>query len=124
MLLEKRQARPGLLFAGFNYDASYLCIGTNKGYRVYSTEPLELILSREYTLDGPGLFNQPGGITCCQVLDKSNLFAFVAGGKYPKFDRQSVVVWDDEKQCIVFQLDFNAVVKQVWLKDEWYLLLT
>jgi hypothetical protein len=88
MQFESQRSRscPNLLYAGFSGDGSYFAAGTTTGFRVFKTDPLALIISKE-SLSGKKsdqLIDNPGGISCVNILDNSNLFALVAGGKPPK----------------------------------------
>lgn len=81
-----KQTHALINYAAFTSDGSYAVIGTQEGFRVYSVDPLAKIITREHILhvESEDLLDQPGGISCLHILDGSNLFAIVSGGRLPK----------------------------------------
>lgn len=47
------------------------------------------------------------------------MFAVVAGGKTPKFDRNSLVLYDDKMKAVHATLEFSAPVRSVRLHNGW-----
>jgi len=109
-LFNIKSAKNGLLFVGFNQDASkifrYLLIfiyenhldcfacGIENGFRIYNTDPLRqtqrqgtnktLLSLSTYFLDFCSDFGD-GGIGQVEMLFRCNYVALVGGGKNPKY---------------------------------------
>jgi hypothetical protein len=59
-----------------------------------------------------------GGIGIVEMLYKSNIVALVGGGKYPRYARNKVIIWDDNQSRVIADLSFNTYVKSLKLKKE------
>ena len=75
------------LYSSFNQDSSLFCVGTNKGFRVYSSYPFKCVGKRDIS----------GGIGIVEILNRCNIFALVGTGDNPKFGQNKVVLWDELK---------------------------
>ena len=42
------------------------------------------------------------------MLQKSNILALVGGGKYPKFSKNKLIIWDDHQGKVLSQIRFNS----------------
>lgn len=125
MQLETRRSKlnsPQLLFASLSPDATFFVAGTVSGYRVFSTNPINLIISREYNAhkDSDFILDKPGGISYFQIRQGSNIFALVAGGKRPKFDPNVLVLYDDIQGKVLFKMEFSAQVRATKMHGNWY----
>ena len=89
---------PTSLCVSFNHDASCFCVGHENGFCVFSSNPCELRVSRDFN----------AGIGVTGMLGRYNFLALAGGGKRPKYGRDQVVVWDDAKQKAVISLDFSG----------------
>ena len=94
-----------VLSLSFNQDSSKLIIGHNYGFRVYETDSLELLIDRQ--LDG--------GVSIAEMCGSSNLFALRGGGLEPLAPATQVVLWDEELEKIVVNLEFKNRVTGIKL---------
>ena len=94
-------------YIGFNFDNSYFCLGTDIGFQVYQTYPLTLLISK--TLNG--------GIGVVKILDKSNIFCLVGGGKNPRFSPNVLIIWDDKKDSILNEYRCDSFIINCYIKQ-------
>ncbi len=97
-----------MLYVSFNQDSSCFVIGTQRGFKIYSSSLLKN--SYERLLDG--------GIGIVEMLYKSNIIALVGGGHSPKYNKNKVIIWDDYQSKIVSELKFTTSVLNVKLKRD------
>ena len=97
-----------MLYISFNQNSSCFAIGTENGFIIYSTFPFKDKFTR----------NLNGGIGIIEMLNSSNILALVGGGKYPKYNKNKVIVWDDYEQKVVSELKFTNSIKNVKLKND------
>ena len=97
-----------MLYVSFNQDSSCFAIGTQRGFKIYSSYPLKNAYER--ILDG--------GIGIVEMLYKSNIIALVGGGHSPKFNKNKVIIWDDYQNKIISELKFTTSVLNVKLKRD------
>lgn len=140
MLLSQRKRPPrSPLFFSLNPERNLILLGTNKGFRVFSLDPVtlkpRLVLQREgegyveqdndERMQGVSLaagsrsnlfMQQPGGIGSVDVLASSNLFCLVGGGRLARQALEKLLVWDDAAGKILMEMDFNSPVKSAFLK--------
>ena len=97
-----------MLYISFNQNSSCFAIGTENGFVIYSTYPFKDKFTR--------ILN--GGIGIIEMLNSSNILALVGGGKYPKYNKNKVIVWDDYEQKVISELKFTNAIKNVKLKND------
>ena len=102
-----------ILYIGFNQKRQLITLGTEKGFRIFSTITLKEVGSRE----------MGGGIGIVEVLQTSNIMALTGGGRYPLYSLSKVVIWDDDEKQKKAELTFKGVVKAVRLKIEYMVVL-
>jgi WD40 repeat protein len=87
----------------FNQDASCFTVGTNRGFRVYGADPLQLRFKRE-TL---------GGLRIVEALFKTNVVVFVGDGSDKLYPPTKVIIWDDAAGKMIGFVDSQTDVIQV-----------
>ena len=95
-----------ILFIGYNYNSSYIMIGTDIGFQVHQTYPLALKFSRVLN----------GGISLVTNLNKSNIFGLVGGGESPKYAPNKLLLWDDKQGKEIYEFRFNSFVLNCFIK--------
>lgn len=107
------QANPSneILYCSFNQDFTCFVVGTENGFRVYSTDPFRLTFKRDFT-------EEETGVGVISMLYKTNILAFSGGGAKPRLQPHKVVLWDDRQARSIAELSFNAPVKSVKLRRD------
>jgi WD40 repeat protein len=105
---ENEEKKPKkIYYVGFNYDYTYFSIGTDIGFQIFETNPLNLTISRELN----------GGIGLVNILEKTNIFFLVGGGKYPRFTPNKLIIWDDDKSEIAKEFRCNSFIINCYIKQ-------
>ncbi len=94
-----------ILYSTFNNDSSCFCIGTNKGLRIYGSYPIKCV----------GKTDIDGGISIVDILNRSNVLAFVGTGKSDK-SLNKVILWDYIKSHALNEIISMNDIKNVKLK--------
>ena len=97
-----------MLYVSFNQDSTCFTIGTQKGFNIYSSYPLNDVYERD--LDG--------GIGIVLMLYKSNILALVGGENCLKYNKNKVIIWDDYQKKVIAELKFTTSVINVKLKRD------
>ena len=103
-----------MLFSTFNQDNTCFAIGTEKGFRIYSVYPFQNGIHR----------NLDGGIGIIEMLNSSNILAFVGDGSSQKYSPNKVIVWDDSQGKVLGELRFKVNVKNIKLKRDKIFVIT
>lgn len=99
-----------ILHVAFNQDSTCFACGTESGFRVYTADPFRLTWSRDFE---PG-----GGLGVVAMLYRTNILAFVGGGKRPRLQPNKVVLWDDRQAQTIAELTFRCPVRAIRLRRE------
>eukprot|EP01130_Rhizamoeba_saxonica_P016409 TRINITY_DN7579_c0_g1_i1.p1 TRINITY_DN7579_c0_g1~~TRINITY_DN7579_c0_g1_i1.p1 ORF type:complete len:327 (+),score=47.83 TRINITY_DN7579_c0_g1_i1:289-1269(+) len=91
----------------FSLDNSRFACGTDDGFMVYAIDPLgdTPLIAREFG----------GGISCVEVLEDTNIVALVGGGNSPQYDYNKVIIYDDNRDCNVVEIQLKNRVLNVKL---------
>jgi len=98
----------------FNQDSSCFAVGTETGFKVFSTIPFKDTFERVLE----------GGIGRVEMLYRSNILALVGGGDKPKYDKKKVVLWDDSETKVITELRFSYEILNVKLKKDRVFIVT
>lgn len=104
-----------LLNINFNQDGSCFAIGTEKGFKIFTSSPFKEYSDRsihKFKID------LDGGLGKVEMLYKSNVVALLGGGKKPKYTSNKIVLWDDSQQKVITEIRLNNEVVNVKLKKE------
>ena len=99
-----------MLWVDLNQDQSCFVIGTESGYRIYQTDPLQHTHAR--------IFQGAGGLRIVAMLFRSNVLALVGGGRNPRYPPSKVILWDDKEGRAIAELTFRTSVKAVKLRRD------
>lgn len=103
----KNMARPKIIYyVGFNFDSEYFTVGSDIGFQIIKTSSFDIILSR--------ILN--GGIGLVKILDQTNIFCLVGGGKYPRFSPNKLMIWNDNKNDITNEFRCNSFIINCYIK--------
>ncbi|KAL9648004.1 hypothetical protein ABK040_012034 [Willaertia magna] len=97
-----------ILFLGFNQDNSCLAAGVNNGFRIFNCDPYKETFRREFS----------GSIGMVEMLFRCNILALVGGGNDPAFNKNKVILWDDNQSAPIGELTFKSEVKAVKLRRD------
>ena len=93
-------------YLSFNPDSSLFCVGTNKGFRVFTSNPFKCVEKRDIN----------GGIGIVEILNNTNIFALVGTEENLKFGPNKVILWDELNQKVANQLIVSNNVKNIKIK--------
>ncbi|XP_050437315.1 WD repeat domain phosphoinositide-interacting protein 4-like [Adelges cooleyi] len=99
--------KKGVINLRFNQDQGCFSCCTETGLRIYNVEPL--VQKDKYEF---------GGLSLCEMLYRSNLFAIVAGGRYPKYSQNTVLIYDDLVKKFVMEIICPSAVKAVRMRRD------
>jgi len=97
-----------LLYFGFNQDHGCFSVGTETGFAIWNCNPLKLRFKRDFD----------GGIRIVEMLYRCNLLALVGGGKKPKFPRNKLIIWDDYRNEVLAEIEYNSIINSVKLRHD------
>lgn len=104
--------KPSILCLSFSADYTSFGVGTSSGFRVFSTEPPAPRFSRD-----PFLPN-PGGIGQIQLVYNSSIVLLVGGGTNPKFPQNKVMVWDEDSQQMLAEVEVQSSIGAIRLAHD------
>ena len=96
-----------MLCFSFNQDSSCFCIGTERGFIIYKSSPLNDYYIRELN----------GGIGLITMFNNSNLVGLVGGGKRPYSALNKLVIWNDATSKPIFEITVDFKIKNIKVKN-------
>jgi WD repeat-containing protein 45 len=116
--LDNFETNGDVIFLGFNQDHSCLAAGSKDGFRVYSCVPYKETIKRSIFYFFKIKIAFSGGIGIVEMLFRCNILALVGGGEDPAFQKNKVILWDDNQSTQIGELTFKSDVKAVKLRRE------
>ncbi|XP_060837428.1 WD repeat domain phosphoinositide-interacting protein 4-like [Rhopalosiphum padi] len=103
----------GIISLSFNQDRTCFACCTETGLRIYNVEPVSPREKFDF-----------GGVSKCEMLNRTNLFAIIAGGKYPKYSQNTVLIYDALLQKFVMEITCASSVKSVRMRRNKIIVVT
>ncbi|KAI0118287.1 WD40 repeat-like protein [Nemania sp. FL0031] len=100
--IESPSELPALSVA-FNNDSSRFAVGLDSGFRIFLASTCQIQTAR--------VFN--AGLGLVQMMGNANYLALVGGGRSPKFPQNKVIIWDDSKGKVAFEIAALTAVRGV-----------
>ena len=97
----KNDTKEEILCITFSFNNKLFAVGTNKGFKVYTANPLSLEITR----------NLQGGIGLIEMLEVSNIMLLGGGGSNPCYALNKLIVWDDNTLSEAKELCFEKDIK-------------
>ncbi|KAI5921903.1 WD40-repeat-containing domain protein [Camillea tinctor] len=91
------------LSVAFNNDASRFTVGLDSGFCIFLSNTCQIQTVR--------VFN--AGLGLVQMMGNANYLALVGGGRSPKFPQNKVIIWDDSKGKVAFEIATLTAVRGV-----------
>eukprot|EP00093_Oithona_nana_P003531 03531.XXX_132679_133827_1 [CDS] Oithona nana genome sequencing. len=94
----------------FNQDQTCFVAALDDGLRVFYLDPIREMSHLRHEL--------VGSVSKVEMLYKTNLIAFVGGGKKPRFPENNILVYDDRQQEFVMEVSLPESVLNIRLKRD------
>ena len=91
----------------FNQNCTCFCIGTERGFIIYKSSPLNDYYIRDLN----------GGIGLITMFNNSNLIGLVGGGKRPFSSLNKFVIWNDATSKVVLEITVDFKIKNIKVKN-------
>ncbi|KAI0551477.1 WD40 repeat-like protein [Xylaria curta] len=91
------------LSVAFNNDSSRFAVGLDSGFCIFLASTCQIQTAR--------VFN--AGLGLVQMMGNANYLALVGGGRSPKFPQNKVIIWDDSKGKVAFEIAALTAVRGV-----------
>jgi WD40 repeat protein len=92
-------------FLNFNYNSSCFCIGTDKGYEIYTCNPIKRILNKQVL---------PHGVSYITMLNETNIVAYIKKDHAAKKNEEKkVIIYSESDSNIVGILEFKDIVRHI-----------
>ena len=96
-----------MLCFSFNQNCSCFCIGTEHGFVIYKSYPLNDYYRRELN----------GGIGHIAMFNNSNIICLVGGGKRPFSSLNKLVIWNDANSKVVLEITVDFKIIDIKVKN-------
>ncbi|KAI1361109.1 WD40 repeat-like protein [Xylaria arbuscula] len=101
-VIETASEQPALSIA-FNDDSSRFAVGLDSGFCIFQASKCQVQTAR--------VFN--AGLGLVHMMGNANFLALVGGGRSPKFPQNKVIIWDDSKGKVAFEIAALTAVRGV-----------
>ncbi|KAI1181197.1 WD40 repeat-like protein [Nemania sp. FL0916] len=91
------------LSVAFNNDSSRFAVGLDSGFRIFLAATCQTQTTRPLN----------AGLGLVQMMGNANYLALVGGGRSPKFPQNKVIIWDDSKGKVAFEIAALTAVRGV-----------
>ncbi|KAI0403891.1 WD40 repeat-like protein [Xylaria palmicola] len=91
------------LSVAFNNDSSRFAVGLDSGFCIYLASTCQVQTTRVLN----------AGLGLVQMMGNANYLALVGGGRSPKFPQNKVIIWDDSKGKVAFEIAALTAVRGV-----------
>jgi len=106
-------------YVSFNQNKSCIICGTENGFFICTLDPVKLKINRQM---------ENASINIAEMLFTSNIIAFVGDGKYNMngtlLDPQKLHIWDDNQNCFVGYLQYEAKITSIKMRRDCMLVTT
>jgi len=96
-----------ILYINYNQDGSLIVIGTENGFKIINTLPFLDICYQD----------MGGGIGIIEILNSTNIFGLVGGGKNPKYPVNELIIWDQEKKVELSKIKTKKKILNIKLTE-------
>lgn len=103
----------GKIYLSFNQLKNFCCFGTDIGFYVYQITPFKKMISRKIE----------GGVSMIKMLHESNIFIFVGKSENGMYPNNKLIVWNDENNTVLGEINFNSEIKDINITKEFILVL-
>lgn len=86
-----------IITIGFNQTKESIMCGTERGFHVFPSSPFDVGFYRDIN----------SGINVIEMLNNSNIIAFVGNGKYHRYPLNKVILWDDHLTKIISEINVD-----------------
>ncbi|KAJ3561751.1 hypothetical protein NPX13_g8824 [Xylaria arbuscula] len=101
-VIETASEQPALSIA-FNDDSSRFAVGLDSGFCIFQASKCQVQTAR--------VFN--AGLGLVHMMGNANFLALVGVGRSPKFPQNKVIIWDDSKGKVAFEIAALTAVRGV-----------
>jgi WD40 repeat protein len=103
-----------ILCYSFNQNASCFCVGTEKGFTIYKSFPLNDYYIRELE----------GGVGLIAMFNNSNIIGLVGGGKRPFASLNKLIIWNDATSKVVCEIIIDTKIRNVKIKESFIAIIS
>ncbi|KAI1259568.1 WD40 repeat-like protein [Xylariaceae sp. FL1019] len=90
----ERPSENAALSVAFNSDSTRFAVGLDSGFCIFFASKCQVQTARDLN----------AGLGLVQMMGNANYLALVGGGRAPKFPQNKVIIWDDSKGKVAFEI--------------------
>lgn len=109
IIIEENQLCPRFSNLNFNQDFQCFSGGTNEGFEIYNTNPVQCSIKRNFSTS----------IGYTKMLYRTNYIALVGSSVGSRFSTDKLIIWDDIQQRDSIILKFNSPIKEIFLSRQY-----